>query len=46
MEGIKSMVPADFLIGPDLTVQTAYYGSDIGDHLPLEKIYQWLDNSG
>ena len=46
MEGIKSMVPADFLIGPDLTVQVAYYGSDIGDHLPIEKIYQWLDNSG
>ena len=39
------MVPADFLIGPDLTVEVAYYGSDIGDHLPLEKIYQWLDNS-
>jgi len=45
MEGIKSMVPADFLIGPDLTVQVAYYGSDIGDHLPIDKIYQWLDKS-
>jgi peroxiredoxin len=45
MEGIKSMVPADFLIGPDLTVQLAYYGRDIGDHLPIKKIYQWLDNS-
>jgi len=45
MEGIKSMVPADFLIGPDLTVQLAYYGSDIGDHLPIEKINEWLDNT-
>jgi peroxiredoxin len=45
MEGIKSMVPADFLIGPDLTVQMAYYGSDIGDHLPIKKIYQWLDDA-
>jgi peroxiredoxin len=45
MEGIISMVPADFLVGPDLTVQVAYYGSDIGDHLPIERIYQWLDNS-
>ena len=45
MEGIKSMVPADFLIGPDLTVEVAYYGGDIGDHLPIENIYQWLDNS-
>jgi hypothetical protein len=39
------MVPADFLIGPDLTVQVAYYGNDIGDHLPLEKINEWLDSS-
>ena len=45
MEGIKSMVPADFLIGPDLTVQVAYYGKDIGDHLPIERINEWLDNS-
>ena len=45
MEGIKSKVPADFLISPDLTVEVAYYGSDIGDHLPIEKIYQWLDIS-
>jgi peroxiredoxin Q/BCP len=45
MEGIKSMVPADFLIGPDLTVQVAYYGSDIGDHLPIEKINEWLQKS-
>ena len=44
MEGIISMVPADFLIGPDLTVQVAYYGNDIGDHLPVKKIYQWLNS--
>ena len=45
MEGIKSMVPADFLIGPDLTVQVAYYGKDIGDHLPVERINGWLYNT-
>ena len=39
------MVPADFLIGPDSTIQVAYYGSDIGDHLPIEKINEWLDSS-
>ena len=39
------MVPADFLIDPDLTVQVAYYGSDIGDHLPIEKIYEWLEDA-
>jgi peroxiredoxin len=45
MEGVKSTVPADFLIGPDLTVQVAYYGSDIADHLPIEKINEWIDRS-
>ena len=45
MEGVKSMVSADFLIGPDSTIQVAYYGSDIGDHLPIEKINEWLNNS-
>ncbi len=45
MEGKKSMIPADFLIGPDLTVQVAYYGKDIGDHLPIQRIDEWLDNS-
>ena len=45
MEGIKSMVPADFLIGPDLIVQTAYYGHDIGGHLAIKKINQWIANS-
>jgi thioredoxin-dependent peroxiredoxin len=39
------MVPADFLIGPDLTVQVAYYGKDIGDHLPVERINGWLYNT-
>ena len=43
MEGKKAMIPADFLIGPDLTVQMAYYGKDIGDHLPIQRIDEWLD---
>jgi peroxiredoxin len=44
MEGQKSIIPADFLICPDLTIQVAYYGKDIGDHLPIQKIHEWLDN--
>jgi hypothetical protein len=44
MEGIKSMVSADFLIGADLSVQLACYGSDIEDHPLLELIYPRLDN--
>ncbi len=35
--------PADFLIGPDLTIERAYYGRDIADHLPLGTIEQYLD---
>jgi peroxiredoxin len=45
MEGEKAMIPADFLIGPDLTVERAYYGADIGDHMPLEEIKAWLTSS-
>lgn len=35
-------VPADFLITPDGTIDTAYYGKDIGDHLDMAIIEQWL----
>jgi len=42
MDGDKALIPADFLIDPDLIIQTAYYGTDIGDHLPLPAIHQWL----
>jgi len=42
MDGDKARIPADFLIGPDQIIQTAYYGKDIGDHLPLPAIRQWL----
>lgn len=37
-----TVLPADFLIGPDLVIQTAYYGKDIGDHLPIEEIYHFV----
>lgn len=43
MDGVKTMVPADFLIGPDLLVEKAYYGKDIGDHMPVLEIEAWLD---
>lgn len=42
MEGSTALIPADFLIGPDLVVQRTYYGRDIGDHLPLEELDAWL----
>ncbi len=42
MEGSKTLIPADFLIGPDLKIEVAYYGKDIGDHIPIDDIYKWL----
>ena len=45
MEGRVALVPADFLIGPDLTISRAYYGRDIGDHLPLSEIESWLEEN-
>lgn len=45
MEGKIAMIPADFLIKPDLIVRRAYYGKDIGDHLPTEEIDAWLSTA-
>lgn len=41
-DGSMTRVPADFLIGPLLTVKESYYGSDIGDHIPLKHIDNFL----
>jgi len=45
MDGTVTLVPADFLIGPDLTVERAYYGKDIGDHLPIAEIEAWASGN-
>lgn len=45
MDGDWAMVPADFLIGPDLRIEDAYYGSHIGDHIPVERIDRFLDGT-
>jgi len=42
MEGSITLVPADFLIGPEGNILVAYYGKDISDHLPIETILQQL----
>ncbi|MBA3823396.1 MAG: redoxin domain-containing protein [Ktedonobacterales bacterium] len=34
-DGNHLQLPADFLLAPDLTIVQAYYGRDIGDHLPF-----------
>ncbi|TCV82313.1 peroxiredoxin-like family protein [Sulfurirhabdus autotrophica] len=43
MDGDKATLPADFLITPEQTIYRAFYGSDIGDHLPIEEIYSFLE---
>ncbi len=36
-------LPADFLIGPDQRIQTAFYSNAIGEHLTFEEIDHALD---
>ncbi len=40
--GDVDLVPADFLIGPDLTIKRSYYGSHIADHIPISEIESFL----
>ena len=42
IEGEFTQMPADFLINPDGIIVIAKYGTDLGDHLPLELIYKTL----
>ena len=42
-DGTKDRIGADFLISEDGTIHTAYYGSYIGDHLPVSEIKQFLN---
>ncbi|HEX6123465.1 MAG TPA: redoxin domain-containing protein [Ktedonobacterales bacterium] len=37
-DGDITLLPADFLIGPDLVIQRAHYGRDYGDYLLFEVI--------
>lgn len=38
-----SRIPADFLIGADQVIECAYYGRDIGDHLPFHLIEKFAN---
>lgn len=37
-QGHLATLPADFLVDEQGVIQRAYYGKDIGDHLPFEQI--------
>ncbi|MEM7127442.1 MAG: peroxiredoxin-like family protein [Chloroflexota bacterium] len=41
-EGIQTLHPADFLIDQDFKIHTAFYGTDIGEHIPLSQIEMFL----
>jgi peroxiredoxin len=45
MDGHMSSLPADFLIGPDGRIFTAYYGRDAGDFLLFSEIDRLLANA-
>ena len=38
-------IPADFIIDPLGQITVAYYGRDIGDHLPMDRIERFLPES-
>lgn len=43
IDGEKNIIPADFLINPDLTIHKAFYGKHIGDHIPFSEIERFLE---
>ncbi|MCK4865389.1 MAG: redoxin domain-containing protein [Gammaproteobacteria bacterium] len=43
-DGSITRIPADFLINPLMVVTDSYYGSDIGDHIPLNRITHFINN--
>ncbi|MBI3431018.1 MAG: redoxin domain-containing protein [Hydrogenophilales bacterium] len=46
VQGGIHRIPADFLIAPDGLIAEAYYGRDIGDHLPLQRIERHVRQLG
>jgi thioredoxin-dependent peroxiredoxin len=42
-DGPAFRIPADFLIAPAGTIHTAFYGSNMADHIPFETVDAWLD---
>jgi peroxiredoxin len=41
-DGHLNRIGADFLIDENGTIQSAYYGKFVGDHLPVEEIVKWV----
>ncbi|MHB9018248.1 MAG: peroxiredoxin family protein [Burkholderiales bacterium] len=45
VEGGIHRIPADFIINPEGRIVIAYYGRDIGDHLPVNQIDRLLQQA-
>ena len=43
IDGAIHRMPADFLLDESLLIRNAHYGTDIGDHLPVDVIYDFLN---
>ena len=46
LEGSLTTMPADFLIDEQGVIEVAHYGTDDGDHLPLEAVRAFSQGSG
>jgi thioredoxin-dependent peroxiredoxin len=42
-DGPAFRIPADFLINPGGEIHTAFYGSNMAEHIPFETVDAWLD---
>ena len=45
-DGAVTQLPAEFLINAQGVIERAYYGRDIGDHLPITEIESLLSTQG
>jgi peroxiredoxin len=43
MEGTKTRLPADFVIGPEGLLRDVFYAQTIGEHMPFERLFAALD---
>lgn len=42
-DGVVNRLPADFLIGPNGIIEDAFYAKDISEHIPFERINNWIE---
>lgn len=41
---MNPLLPADFLIGPDLSVRRAFYAQDAATHIPIKEVFNFLND--